>query len=99
LRKLGVDDEKVTFLRRSLADFYWNVVSTRYRADVMNYFQQVRHHRRVLHFLICPVVAAMLAMTTLLIAMVLVSGRFSLWFIFCGALVTVVVLYTIIVNV
>jgi hypothetical protein len=99
LRKLGVNDEKITFLRRSLADFYWNAAPARYRADVLDYFRQVRRDRRVLHFLFCPAIAAMLAVATLLIAMVLVSGRFPVWFIICGALVTIAILYTIIVDV
>jgi hypothetical protein len=37
LRKLGVNEEKITFLRRSLVDFYWNATPARYRADVLDY--------------------------------------------------------------
>jgi hypothetical protein len=74
LRKLSVNDQKITFLRQSLVDFYWNAALVRY--DVLDYFRQVRRDRRVLHFLFCPAIAVMLAVATLLIAMVLVSGRF-----------------------
>jgi uncharacterized membrane protein YedE/YeeE len=53
---------------------------------------------RVLHFLFYPAIATMLTVATLLIAMVLVSGRFPVWFIICGALMTIAILYTIVVD-
>jgi hypothetical protein len=82
LRKLGVNDEKITFLRRSLADFYWNAAPARYRADVLDYFRQVRRDRRVLHFVVYPLIAALLVATSLLLARILVSGYPPVWFTF-----------------